>query len=440
MLINGISYNCRVPTFCKNAGIPLSNFYRWRKESIEAEPISFQRNHAPNRSIQELLFKKEMLCNQLELQIELQKSVNKNTSKLNTSKKLELITIIETSTLPKSKSLKEIGISRSTYYKWLKRFREYGKDGLALQYHLSNPTNHKYNNPSLINAVFSILHSPPSEYGINRTTWTMNLIKNILAKKGHEVGLYTITRIIKNAGYRLKKAREVLTSNDPEYREKLNAITKILSTLGPKDRFFSIDEFGPFAVKQRGGRRLVRYNEYPTIPQWQFSKGFIIVTGALELSTNQITHFYSAKKDSEEMIKLLRILIKKYSGCRRIFISWDSASWHSSKVFMKEVETVNRYSYRKKHNTPIVKLAPLPARAQFLNVIESIYSGMAKAIIHNSDYPSVEEAKTAIDRYFYERNKHFKKNPKRAGKKIWGDELVPPQFRETQNCKNPNWR
>jgi hypothetical protein len=107
---------------------------------------------------------------------------------------------------------------------------------------------------------------------------------------------------------------------------------------------------------------------------------------------------------------------------------------------MKEVETVNRYSYRKKHNTPIVKLAPLPARAQFLNVIESIYSGMAKAIIHNSDYPSVEEAKVAINRYFYERNKHFKKNPKRAGKKIWGDELVPPQFREGQNCKNPKWR
>src|SRR5215471_6350121 len=38
---------------------------------------------------------------------------------------------------------------------------------------------------------------------------------------------------------------------------------------------------------------------------------------------------------------------------------------------------------------------------------ESVFSGMAKGIIHNSDYPSAEAAKEAIDRYFKERNDHF---------------------------------
>ena len=33
-----------------------------------------------------------------------------------------------------------------------------------------------------------------------------------------------------------------------------------------------------------------------------------------------------------------------------------------------------------------VKLAPLPTCSQFLNVIESIFSGMARAIMHNSNY------------------------------------------------------
>ncbi len=45
-------------------------------------------------------------------------------------------------------------------------------------------------------------------------------------------------------------------------------------------------------------------------------------------------------------------------------------------------------------------------------------SGLAKAVIHNSDYASVAEAKAAIDRYFRERNEHFRRNPRRAGKKI----------------------
>jgi len=36
---------------------------------------------------------------------------------------------------------------------------------------------------------------------------------------------------------------------------------------------------------------------------------------------------------------------------------------------------------------------PLPAGAQFLNVIESVFSGMARAIIHNSDYESLKHAR-----------------------------------------------
>jgi len=294
--------------------------------------------------------------------------------------------------------------------------------------------------PEIQNAVFSVLHSPPITHGINRTTWTIKLITQVINKNGYGVGKNTVDKIIKNAGYRFRKAREVLTSNDPQYDEKLNNIKNILQRLRPDDRFFSIDEFGPFSVKQQGGRKFVKADEYPTIPQWQKSKGCLILTGALELSTNQITYFYSTKKDSAEITKLLDILIKKCSGCRRIYLSWDAASWHSSNILFQKINEVNKYGYRKKHNTPIVKIAPLPARAQFLNVIESVFSGMSYSIIQNSDYISVDEAKKAIDRYFFERNTYYKKNPKRAGGKLWGNERVYPQFKEGQNCKNPRWR
>ena len=98
---------------------------------------------------------------------------------------------------------------------------------------------------------------------------------------------------------------------------------------------------------------------------------------------------------------------------------------------------------RKAHFVPIggiVELAPLPSSAQFLNVIESVFSGLARAVIHNSDYQNVDECRNAIDRYFRERNDAFKKNPKRAGKKIWGEEAVKPVFSEANNCKDRRWR
>lgn len=53
--------------------------------------------------------------------------------------------------------------------------------------------------------------------------------------------------------------------------------------------------------------------EMKTIPQYQKSKGSLIVTAALELSTNQVTHFYSERKNTTEMIKLLNVLIDNYS-------------------------------------------------------------------------------------------------------------------------------
>src|SRR4030042_7217627 len=93
--------------------------------------------------------------------------------------------------------------------------------------------------PEIQNAVFSVLHSPPLTHGINRTTWTIKLITEVVNRQGYGVGKNTVDKIIKDAGYRFRKAREILTSNDPQYNEKLNNITNILQRLGPNDRFFS---------------------------------------------------------------------------------------------------------------------------------------------------------------------------------------------------------
>lgn len=134
------------------------------------------------------------------------------------------------------------------------------------------------------------------------------------------------------------------------------------------------------------------------------------------------------------MIKLLHLLLENYKYDKKLFFSWDAASWHASKALYDEVTLVNSKSYRFKNSTPEVILAPLPSRVQFLNVIESVFSGMARAIIHNSNYSYVSECKEAINKYLDTRNPH------RAGNKIWGDELVVPRFNPINNCKDPNCR
>ena len=194
-------------------------------------------------------------------------------------------------------------------------------------------------------AVFLMIHSPPSEHNINRTSWKFEDICRCLSQQGIHVSKNLISKIIRRAGYKWRKAKTVLTSNDPKNREKLDRIKSILSTLGENDRFCSIDEFGPFAVKIKGGKRLVGPNEYPQVPQFQKSKGWLIVTAALELSQNQVTHFYSKAKNTTEMIKLLEVLLERYKGCDRLYFSWDAASWHASKALNEKVKNINLPEY-----------------------------------------------------------------------------------------------
>jgi hypothetical protein len=102
-----------------------------------------------------------------------------------------------------------------------------------------------------------------------------------MAESGHRTSRKRIRALIKAAGFRWRRAKVVLTSNDPEYHAKVKAITKILSDLKADEAFFSIDEYGPFAIKRKGGTKRVGPGEEYAIPQYQKSKGWLILTAAL---------------------------------------------------------------------------------------------------------------------------------------------------------------
>ena len=326
---------------------------------------------------------------------------------------------------------KRLRLSPSTYRRCIRIFSE-GK-AAALFAQRRNP-NRKFDNEAIRDVLFDTLHQPPANFGINRTTWKLADLSRVLKDRGHPACEDVVRQIIKTAGYRWRKARIALTSRDPNLSEKLERIQSILANIQPDEAFFSIDEYGPFAVKAQPGRSLVAPGEQRIVPQWQKSRGSITVTAAIELSSNQIAHFYSSQKNTTEMIRMMRVLVDQYRDRKRIFLSWDAASWHVSKRLNNQLEYHNNAGIG-----PIVETAPLPARAQFLNVIESVFSGMSRAIIQNSNYGSVDEVKAAIDRYFNERNAYFKAHPRRAGNKIWGKERVPATFSRSNNCKDPRF-
>lgn len=284
--------------------------------------------------------------------------------------------------------------------------------------------------------ILEIFHATPHAYGINRTTWSGSALRKAYRETyGEDVGRSTACRMIASEGYRASKARRVLTSSDPEYREKVERLLRILHGLKKDEALFFVDEMGPMRVKKYGGRSYMLKGHVKTVPQRQTCKGSVSMAGALSATTNQVTWFYCPSKDSAAMIDLAEILFNQYSHMRRIYLTWDAASWHRSNALVYWLDSFNAGT-RSREGGPIIELVPLPTSAQFLDVIEAVFSAMKRAVIHNSDYRSPQDMKAAVSGHFQERNEFFKDNPRRAGKKIWEIDF----FRDTNNLRSGNYR
>jgi hypothetical protein len=135
------------------------------------------------------------------------------------------------------------------------------------------------------------------------------------------------------------------------------------------------------------------------------------------------------------MTDLIEVLFNQHNNASHLYITWDCASWHRSRELFDWLDSFNRETEQRRDG-PTISLIPLPVSAQFLDVIEAVFSGMKKAVIHLSDYRSTSEMKSAISAHFTDRNAFFKENPRRAGNKIWDIDF----FEDHDNLPSGNYR
>ena len=140
-------------------------------------------------------------------------------------------------------------VTHSSVDEWLHKFPRQGCQLLLpWQSHYRKAKDTVYRD-----AIFEILHAPPSAYGINRTTWRLPDLHTVMAKRGLPIARTNIRKIIKDAGYRYRKAKKVLTSNDPKYKEKLKNITCILHNLAQRKSFFRLMSMDPSQLRYTVG-------------------------------------------------------------------------------------------------------------------------------------------------------------------------------------------
>ena len=346
------------------------------------------------------------------------------------------VTVLENRSLSVEKISEKIERPVSVIQHWIVAFNHRGMVGLNPPRKKRSPGEREAAAEQRKKRLLDILHDRPRSFGISRASWNLiSLAKAYTNKYGEQISRSSVGRAIQQAGYSIKKARRVLTSPDPEYREKVEQVLNTLQNLKSDEIFFFIDELGPLRVKKYGGRTFAAKGDTPTVPQLQAHKGSITMAGALSATANQVTWLFSPAKDSQSMIDLIEILFNQHSTAARIFLTWDAASWHRSISLVEWLDAFNAQT-REAGFGPTVQLVPLPTSSQFLDVLEAVFSGMKRAAVHHSDYQSVVELKTAVSSHFVERNAFFKENPRRAGTKIWDVDF----FHDTNNLRSGNYR
>lgn len=309
----------------------------------------------------------------------------------------------------------EVRRSPGTVLRWIRRFKD---EGIGLVETTYDCTKGNPERAVRLDNIVKILHRSPRDYGINRSSWTLQAISQAY-KDDHnfELSAGTIRRALKKTNYTWRRAKRVLTSNDPKYIEKTKRVLDALRDLKEDEAFFFIDEAGPWRVKKYGGRSYTAKGKTKKYPQFQKSKGRITFIGALDAVRNQVIWAFTETKDTASVVCLMRTLYYRYHDYSGLYFTWDCASWHNSTGVQNCVQLLNNMAAG-----PSISIYPLPSRSQYLNVVESVFSGLKRAVIHNSDYRCVYEMKSAISQHFRDRNHYFKLNPERAGNKIWDRE------------------
>jgi transposase len=231
------------------------------------------------------------------------------------------VTVLENRNLSLEKISEKIERPINVIRRWIRDFNYRGMPGLARPRKPRSPGERGAVVEKRKKQFLDILHDRPRSFGISRASWNLtSLAKAYGDKYGERISQSSVNRAIQQAGYSIKKARRVLTSPDPEYREKVEQVLSTLQNLEPHELFFFIDELGPLRVKKYGGRTFAAKGDVPTVPQVQAHKGSITMAGALNATANQVTWLFSPAKDTQSMIDLIEILFNQDSYVKRFLL------------------------------------------------------------------------------------------------------------------------
>jgi len=301
---------------------------------------------------------------------------------------------------------KTIHVSRPSIYKWIERALAIGIDeGLKDKYH-------RPKEPVITEEakawVVNLACKKPTDLGYAAEMWTRSALAEHARKYGPAAGhdclkkaaKATIQRILNEHPVRPHKMAYYLERRDPEFEKKMEEVLCVYKEVAlqneaaqpgdvPSIITVSVDEkpgvqaiknVAPDIMPEPGKQsRIMRDYEYKRL-------GTVSILAALDLHKGHVIAQVHDKHRSCEFISLLKEMDAYYPIESTIRVILDNYSAHISKETMKYLASrPGRFQY-----------VHTPKHGSWLNLIETLFSKMARTFLKHIRVQSKEELKERI--------------------------------------------
>lgn len=257
--------------------------------------------------------------------------------------------------------IKILGLSRSTIYDWLKRFREHGYAGLDTK----KAPGAKPIVTEEMEAWLkrTVLQSSPEDFGYDTTLWTCDLLAELISNRYdvHVIGS-TINHHLHKLGLTNQKPNYIPREQDPAavdrfVNEKFKKIQSFAKKIGAAIGF---EDEAAVDLRERSGKtwsaRGIRPDVYVT-----GKRGRLNILSVVTPNGKLNYHVAEKNINSQEYIKFLSQVIEGRK--HPIFLIVDHASFHCSK-------TVRWFVWRHRRQ---IRIFYLPTYSPELNPDEHVW-------------------------------------------------------------------
>lgn len=287
----------------------------------------------------------------------------------------------------KTEIAKMSGASRPTIDLWLRRWAEYGLDGLATR---PSPGGPRTIPDRIRGRVLALTRqTPPAELGISH--WTAGeMARYIRETEGVSVSQPWVSKLWRDNKLQPWRQGTFKISKDPEFEEKVRDITDLYLNPPEDEAVVSVDVKSQIQALERtqpmlpvtSGRKETRTHDYKR-------NGTTDMYAALDIATGKVIVELSAAHKAGDFLRLMRRIAAQHADKKKIHVVLDNASAHTSEEASKWLaEQDGRVVF---HFTP--------TSASWMNQIE-IWNGIiTRQLIRRGTFSSVTILNQAIRQF-----------------------------------------